>query len=169
MTVALYGVDKVLSALKQMDPVVDKEVRGELAKAAGEVTQLARSYVDPQGLSGWGNYRGGYEPGTIASQIRTTRGGRRKRGHITSNYIGVRNGNAAGAIWETAGRRSQGKNAQGRAFIRSITERGGRPSRTVWAAVDDSAGGDAEARIHAALLRAMSVVQNRINQPVKGA
>lgn len=169
MSIELYGVDKVMAALKKMDPVVDKEVRKELSKAAGEVTTVARSFVDPQGLSGWGAWRGGYNPAVIATGIKTRRGGRRKRGHITSNYIGVANTTAAGAIWETAGRKSSGATPSGVAMIRAITERSGAPSRTVWAAIDETAGGDAVRRIGEALNRAAAVVQAGINRPTKGA
>lgn len=171
MKVEVYGLKKVWTALGKMEPEVRKELSKELSAAARDTVALARSLVDPAGLSGWGNYRGGYDPSTIASGVKVKRGGSRKRGQVTSNWIGVQNSSAAGAIWEVAGRRTRGRSAgdgkggrgYGAAMIAAIEARGGEASRTVWAAVDSDTGEKAKERIAEAIARAAQTVQDQIN------
>lgn len=161
--IAVYGAQDVMRALNKMDPAAKREIDKALREAAGDLVQGGRRLVDPQGLSGWGNWRGGYDPTSIASGIKVKRGGSRKRGQITRNFVGVTNSTAAGAIWELAGRRSNGKNRRGEAFIRNVTRRGGAPSRTVWAAADSSDMGRVQEKVLDAMNRAMSLVQAGID------
>lgn len=161
--IAIYGAQDVMRALNKMDPAAKREVDKALREAASDLVTQGRHLVDPQGLSGWGTWRGGYHPTTIASGIKVKRGGSRKRGQITKNFVGVTNSNAAGAIWELAGRKSSGKNARGAAFIRNITSRGGAPSRTVWAAADSTDMGHAQEKIIDAMNRAAQLVQAAID------
>lgn len=172
MKVEIYGVKKVWTALGRMEPEVRKELSKELSAAARATVMLARGYVDPSGLSGWGNWRGGYSPATIAGGIKVKRGGSRKKGQVTSNWIGVINGNAAGAIWEVAGRKTRGKGpgqgkggrGYGAAMIAAIEDKGGKASRTVWAAMDSDTGEQAKRQMAEAIMRAAQVVQHNINQ-----
>lgn len=162
--VAIYGAQDVMRALNQMDPAAKREIDKALRDAASDVVRIAKGYVDPQGLSGWTKWRGGYDPVAIASEIKVKRGGSRKRGNITKNFVGVRNWNPAGTIWELAGRKSSGKTPAGAAFIRNITARGGAPSRTVWAAADSSEAGGAKDKIVEAMNRAAALVQSGIDK-----
>jgi hypothetical protein len=126
--VAVLGLKETLRALDQMDARTRRETRKELYEAAVRVQTLAQSYVDPEGLSGWKRWKGGYEPARIAQGIRLTTMDRRGYGGRTeTSFIAVVNSNVAGAIWELAGRKSDGKKRRGR---RMETERGMRWSKS---------------------------------------
>lgn len=148
------GFRQTLDQLKDIDPALRKELFTKLRKSAKDLQTEAKGYVDSQGLSGWKNWRGGYDPGTITGGIKITRAKRRKRGTIVSNVIGVENTTAAGVIWELAGRRSNGKQPQtginpktghsygnGVGFVQAIRNKSGqRASRIVWGAWDSRSG-----------------------------
>ncbi len=125
--VVVLGLKETLRALDKMDLRTRKETRQELYRAAVEVRDLAQTYVDPQGLSGWKRWKGGYQPARIAQGIRLTRMTFRFGNYKDRSMIAVINSTAAGAIWEVAGRKSDGKKRRGR---RMATERGMRWSKS---------------------------------------
>lgn len=108
--IAVLGLKETLRALDQMDRRTRKETRKELHDAAERVAELSRTYVDPDGLSGWRRWKGGYDASRIAGGIRLTSMERRGfGGQMEINYIAVVNSNVAGAIWEIAGRKKLGR------------------------------------------------------------
>lgn len=166
----IKNIKELRAILKDFDQQVDKTFNKELGRAGALVAREAKTLVDPNGLSGFSTTgRLAYDPSAIAAGIKVKRGGRRQRGKITSNYVGVQNMNAAGAIWEIAGRRSRGKPPQagkrgnGAAMIAGIEKHGGPASRTVWAAMDGSAGEQASRMIESAVENALDILQNQIN------
>jgi hypothetical protein len=50
----------------------------------------------------------------------------------------LRQKNAAGAIYDMAGRRSSGSTDAGRVFIRVLNQRGGPASRTMWPGAEEA-------------------------------
>jgi len=154
LRVQTSGFRETLNELKDIDPAMRKEILKMTRRSAQDLQQEAQSYVNGQGLSGWNNWRGGYDPGTIRSGIKITRAKRRKRGSTISNVVGVENTTAAGVIWELAGRRSNGAQPRsginpktgrtygnGVGFVRAIRARSGQTaSRLVWHAWDTEAG-----------------------------
>lgn len=128
--VAVVGLQETLRALDQMDMRTRKSVRRELYLAAKEVRDLAPEYVNPAGLSGWGKWRGGYDPSVIKAGIRLTRIVNKAGGYNTRNFIGIVNSSVAGAIWEVAGRRRKGrlprKGRQETERVWGFSERSGR-------------------------------------------
>lgn len=106
--VVVKNAKETMAALKQFDPDAEKALRKRINKAARSIVRDARSGM-PAGkaLRKWGtwtqngrdlSYNGN------ASRIRTTRANMRRRGEAISNYIGVVNPTAGGAIFELAGR-----------------------------------------------------------------
>lgn len=167
----IKNIKELRNILKTFDEKIDKQFNKELGQAGALVAREARTLVDPDGLSGFSKTgRLAYDPSAIAASIKVKRGGRRKRGSITSNYVGVQNMNAAGAIWEIAGRKSRGKPAtsgkrgNGQAMIAGIEKHGGPASRTVWAAMDGSAGEQASQMIESAIEGALIALQQQINR-----
>lgn len=150
MRVETKGFRNTLSALKELDPEVNKDVTKTLRKSANRLRDEARGLVDSDGLSGWKNWRTGYNADNIRTGIKTTTAKRRKRGTAVSNVIGVQNTTAAGVIWELAGRKSDGSPPRpginpktgwtygnGAGFVAAIRRKSGkRASRTVWGAHD---------------------------------
>lgn len=114
MPVELSGVDELRKALKQYAPDLDKQLKKDLTIATQSVVNAARGYVPATPpLSNWGRDGGNfpiYNAATIRNGIRlsTARSKISKNGFASS--VRIVNANAAGAIYETAGR----KNPQGR-------------------------------------------------------
>jgi hypothetical protein len=119
MPVELSGVDELRKALKQYAPDLDKQLKNDLTLATQNVVNAARGFVPATPpLSNWGREGGNfpiYNAATIRNGIRlsTARSKINKNGFASS--VRIVNANAAGAIYETAGRvppgngRPQGK------------------------------------------------------------
>lgn len=188
--VAVLGLKETLRALDTYDARTRRAIRRELSQAAYEVASLAKTYVDPEGLSGWGKWKGGYDPARIEAGIRLTSAASRKNAAVQRDYLAVVNSTPAGAIWELAGRKSDGKPPRegrrrqrvregrryrytgvllgnygnGRAFVDAIRKRGGQASRTVWAAYDQTNAGFIRNRIEQMLIREGRTTQADIDR-----
>lgn len=151
LTVNVLGLRETLRALDQMDGRSRRGVRNELRNVADKVATSGQSRVNPQGLSGWGRWKGGYDARIIRSGIRVTTVTQKRHGSYERSYVAVLNSTAAGAIWEVAGRKSKGRlprrrtragrvigRGNGRAFVAAIKARDGEASRTVWRAFDQA-------------------------------
>jgi hypothetical protein len=108
MPVELSGVDELRKALKQYAPDLDKQLKNDLTLATQNVVNAARGFVPATPpLSNWGREGGNfpiYNAATIRNGIRlsTARSKINKNGFASS--VRIVNANAAGAIYETAGR-----------------------------------------------------------------
>lgn len=170
MEMKVHGVRTTLLALKQLDPDVSKQVMATLKAAQELLRSRAVSNVYGPGLSGWGNWRGGYDAGTIAAGIKPTTAKSRKRGSAVSNVAGVANMSPAGAIWEVAGRKTDGKppgvgkggRGNGAAMIAAIRAKDGQASRTIWRAYDDGVAEETSASIIAAVEVAKETCRARL-------
>lgn len=115
MPVEVEGALEARKALKMYAPELAKETQKEIAKLLRGVTNKARGYVPSESpLSGWGNEVGEWEYRAFnrASMVKgigfsTTPTKPNKRGFVS--LATIYNKSAAGAIYETAGR----KNPQG--------------------------------------------------------
>ena len=107
--VAVLGLKETLRALDEMDKRTRRSVNKELHDAAVEVRDRSIRYVNPDGLSGWGKWRGGYSAPQIKAGIRLTRGTKRAYGMEYRSMVAVVNSTPAGAIWEVAGRKKKGR------------------------------------------------------------
>ena len=170
----ITGVYETLAALKALDKNLARRTDKKINDAAREVSTLAQSLVDPQGLSGWqrqlpggtaATRRAGYDPMVVARGIKVKRR-RQKRssnGEVRS-FVTVANTSAAGAIWEVAGRSSDGKTPAGMAMVRNIRARGGAASRTVWAAADETDMGAVREKIRAAINESVAEANGTIKR-----
>jgi hypothetical protein len=118
MPVELSGVDELRKALKQYAPDLDKQLKKDLTSATQSVVNAARGFVPATPpLSNWGRDGGNfpiYNAATIRNGIRlsTARSKINKNGFASS--VRIVNANAAGAIYETAGRKNPGGQPQGK-------------------------------------------------------
>jgi hypothetical protein len=118
MPIELSGVDELRKALKQYAPDLDKQLKKDLTLATQSVVNAARGFVPATPpLSNWGRDGGNfpiYNAATIRNGIRlsTARSKINKNGFASS--VRIVNANAAGAIYETAGRKNPGGQPQGK-------------------------------------------------------
>jgi len=118
MPVELSGVDELRKALKQYAPDLDKQLKNDLTLATQSVVNAARGFVPATPpLSNWGRDGGNfpiYNAATIRNGIRlsTARSKINKNGFASS--VRIVNANAAGAIYETAGRKNPGGQPHGK-------------------------------------------------------
>jgi hypothetical protein len=131
MPVEVKGIVEVQKALKKFAPDLYKEMNKEIRSAMREVVNEARTNVPNQiqGLSGWqdqgkevvsrtaGKARGfpKYNPDVIRKGLTYSLGRSRRNNSGFVNVYRLLNRSAAGAIYETAGR----KNPDGRAPVQS--------------------------------------------------
>jgi|NOAtaT_6_FD_contig_101_1421883_length_6984_multi_6_in_0_out_0_3 hypothetical protein len=136
MPVEVKGIVEAQKALKKFAPDLYKEMNKEIRAAMRVVVDDARSKVPNQidGLSGWqdqgkevvsrtaGKVRGfpKYNPDIIRKGLTYSLGRSRRNYSGFVNTYRLLNRSAAGAIYETAGR----KNPQGRTPIASVNQQG---------------------------------------------
>lgn len=136
MPVEVKGIIEAQKALRQFAPDLYKQMNKEIRIAMREVINDAQSRVPSQiqGLSGWqdqgkevvsrtaGKVRGfpKYNPDVIRKGLSYSLGRSRRNQSGFVNIYRLLNRSAAGAIFETAGR----KNPQGRAPISSVGSQG---------------------------------------------
>ena len=160
MPTEVKGADKLRKALKQFEPDLAKETTKELGGLLKPITAKARGYIPSESpLSGWAVRPDGkgkfptFDP-TIAKRgiaYKTSSSRPNSRGWRSLVYI--LNKSAAGAIYETAGRKNPGGNfsprlggspkgegkMQGRAIFRAWEEDQGRTQGAVIKAIESSA------------------------------
>jgi hypothetical protein len=118
MPVELSGVDELRKALKQYAPDLDKQLKNDLTLATQNVVNAARGFVPATPpLSNWGREGSNfpiYNAAAIRNGIRlsTARSKINKNGFASS--VRIVNANAAGAIYETAGRKNPNGQPQGK-------------------------------------------------------
>jgi hypothetical protein len=150
-TVVISGIKETIESLKKFDKDaarrLNKVINDELALAEG----AARAKIkDEPPMSGWrtvpaakGRVRGGqgwpaWEPTAIRQGIKKTRVEGKVRSDYTTSAGALVQKTAAGAIWEVAGRRSDGSGT-GRNMIGVLNQRFKGASRGIWAVVDKDA------------------------------
>lgn len=173
------GFRNTIASLKTLDPEANKELQKTLRTSAQLLQKESMDNVNDEGLSGWKRWRGGYDPSAIKNGIKITTAKRRKRGTAVSNVIGVANTNAAGVIWELAGRKSSGRPPRpginpktgwtygnGAGLVAAIQRRSGRSaSRIVWNAHDSSSQWNVDGQrdtLVAAVDKATRIVQSKL-------
>jgi hypothetical protein len=111
MPIVVTGLKEAQKAMRQLQPDLDKNLKKEIRTFLLPVVKKARGYAQSEisGLSNWHNGKGRfpkYDPGLvrrgIKSQIFPTRPNR--SGFVS--LVRIVNATAAGAIYETAGRKN---------------------------------------------------------------
>ena len=110
MPVELVGVNELRKALKQYAPDLDKQLKKDLKKATDPVVSAARGYAPASApLSNWGKGNGRfplYNAQKVKNGIRLSTTRSRKNNKGFSSSVRIVNASAAGAIYETAGRKN---------------------------------------------------------------
>lgn len=162
-TVGGYGIvlensDKVLKAIKNIAPDIDKEMKKRLREVGNRIITTARSNVPADSpLSNWGRepknveawharnnknnrvrYRPGgfptYDSGKIKKGLRANTG--KPKGAKFGAILYLTNRDAAGAIFELAGRKSEGKRGTGGPNFIKVLNDYESASRVIWDAYD---------------------------------
>ena len=135
-SIEVNGVADAIKILQRVNPELKKQTVKSMKAAAAPVEEAARRLVpDVRPLSGWTSWKGGFDPVKVRRAIKVAFRGTKVRDSRDPNKIPLltlRQKNAAGAIYDMAGRRSSGSTDAGRVFIRELTNRGGPASRTMW-------------------------------------
>jgi len=112
MPVEVSGVKKMLKDLRKIQPEAAKALTKEVRAAAKPVVTKAKGYAPSEApLSGWGISRGAWENRTyVASEVKAGIGFSTKPTKPNRNGFSytayIYNKTAAGAIYETAGRKN---------------------------------------------------------------
>lgn len=129
------GAAAAIKTLGKVDPELRKAVIKSLKTAAQPMEESARRLLPAtRPLSNWEKWRGGYDPKKVARSIKVAFRGSKVKGARDPDKIPLltlRQKDAAGAIYDMAGRRSTGNTPQGQAFIRNLN-RQGPASRYMW-------------------------------------
>lgn len=171
--IVLTGIEETLDNLAEFDKDAVKRfkkvINDELSSAQG----AARGFVkqDPP-LSGWRKTdaakptktrNGAGWPGWNAAAIqkgivKTTAQGK-VRGDFTTSAGALKNKDAAGAIFEVAGRKNKGSN-----FVKSLDKAGyGKASRLIWRVIDKDAD-KIQRNVKKALDEAQALAQFHLNR-----
>lgn len=136
--VNIYGANATIRALKDLDPEAAKAITKALRKTAEPIKKRGQALVPEIPLTNWYNY--GWQNGRldwwsaavkrgIAVQVSAPR----SRGAIVSSLVAVINRNAAGAVFELAGKVNSGNRLD-----KGLQKSGHGPaSRLIWKAFDD--------------------------------
>lgn len=110
MPVEFQGVDNLRKALKSYAPDLDKALKKELAALAKPIVNKARGYAPAVApLSNWGREGGkfpSYNGALVKRGIRFSTARSKKNMQGFSSGVRIVNATAAGAIYETAGRKN---------------------------------------------------------------
>ena len=170
-TVVLNGYNEFKKQLKAADADLRKAMDKEIKSFITPVSNLAKTYVPQvavrnwksEGKGEWSN-RLGWDQATVTKGIVVRQGGKRSRGSATSAAWRIQNKSAAGAVYELAGRKSDGSGIAGQTFVKAITMRGGRPSRLIWRAWDAKGGEQAITRaVVETIQKFENELQNRLD------
>lgn len=170
--VVLTGISETIKALDEFDKDALKRFNDVVTSELNMAKTKAKGFIPASAMSGWTakdvinprkSIRGGagfppFDQGKVVSGIRSTRKqGKAREGDYTTTAGALIQQDAAGAIFEIAGRR--GANNQ---FVKNL-DRFGKASRAIWRAVDEERQG-IERRVEAALNAAKSTLQRHFNE-----
>ena len=147
VSVAVFGYKDTMKALRSVAPDIAKQFDREIRETIRPVAASAKNKVPAQPMRNWDDRgtgkwsdRLGWNANAVRRGITVTKGGRGRRSSGVSVAWKVMNKNAAGAVFEIAGRKSSGSTRAGVAFRSNLYRSGGRPSRLIWQAWDEVGG-----------------------------
>lgn len=159
--VRVKNLKQTMQLLKAYAPEQAKEINKRITTEANKIRDRSRDYMPNVALSNWNNWPDhaseGYVGSVVKSKVKTTRANARAKGQIVSNYIGIINSDAAGAIFQLAGR---GKSTD--MFVENILSKHG-TSRGTWKAFDELKE-DVQPAIAAAIEDAANIVNKKLDQ-----
>lgn len=170
--IVLTGISETIKALDEFDKDAVKRFNAVVTSELNTAKTKAKGFIPASAMSGWKSkdvitphkdVRGGagfppFDQGKIVSGIRTTRKqGRARKGDYTTSAGALIQQDAAGAIFEIAGRKGA-KNQ----FVQNLN-RFSKASRGIWRAVDEERQG-IERRVEAALEAAKATLSRHFNE-----
>ena len=184
--IVLYGIKETIDALKEFDKdavkrfnkVINTELAGAERDAKALILGVAGYNDNNTPMSGWrkadainpGKSRGGkgwpgWDTGVVQSGIVKTKAQGRVRGNYTTSAGALLNKSAAGAIFETAGKKTKAGfgGGSGSQFLRTLGNRFGKASRVVWRVVDKD-----RARIEENVARALEEAKADLQKHLQG-
>ena len=124
MPVELSGVNNLLKSLKAYAPDLDKQLKKDLKEATSTVVKKAQGYaVASSPLSNWTKGNGKFplfETTKVTSGIRLSLAKSKVNEKGFASTVRIVNASAAGAIYETAGRKTPGS-----VFVKNINKKSG--------------------------------------------
>lgn len=140
MDIKVEGLAQMFRDLGRIDPELRKAAVKNVYAVGRIIQNDARGRVPASPpMSGWARRRGQrgrwvWTPGQTRSRIRVkVSTGSAKRDEI--RLVRVIQSDAAGSIYDMAGRKSSGRSRQGQQFVRNLNRKG-RASRTMWPAAE---------------------------------
>jgi hypothetical protein len=140
--IEVTGLAEALKTLQKVDPELRKEVVKGLKTAAAPILSTARSLIpDGRVLTNWYDWKGGWDSQTVRKGIRVAFRAGRVKGQDRDVFplLTLRQLNAAGAIYDMAGRSFPGRGSEGAlrgAMMIRKMDTYARPSRSLWPAVE---------------------------------
>ncbi len=152
--ITVEGVSETVAILRSFDRDTLKAINKEIYQEVKPMVGRSRALVpDTAPMSGWGKTSNGvwgtrllYDSRAVKMGVRTKIASQRQRGtYIKERSLFLVQADAAGSIYETAGRRTKGRTQAGKQFIKNLEDpmRGGivingKQSRVIWGVVYDS-------------------------------
>jgi hypothetical protein len=185
--IVLSGIKETIDALKEFDKdavkrfnkVINTELAGAERDAKALIAGVAGYNDDNTPMSGWrkadaakprktvrgGKGWPGWDTGVVQSGIVKTKAQGKVRGDYTTSAGALLNKSAAGAIFETAGRKTKPGfgGGSGSQFLRTLANRFGKASRVVWRVVDKD-----KDRIQANVARALEQAKADLQKHLQG-
>ena len=140
----VQGIRETMAVLKQIDPTLQRQAVKNVKNAAESVVQEARGRIPAvptgvrRGRPNWNRWSGrDWDPAQVRRGIKTRVRATRGKGPYDRPLVSIIQSSAAGAIFDMAGKTGQfTRSAQGQAFNRALSAYSGRPSRSMWPALE---------------------------------
>lgn len=133
----VVGYREAVRDLKKVDPQLQRDLNKTMRRAAAPLVEGVRRRL-PQSapMSGWTSGRYAYDASIARRGVKAQVGGRASTRRSVWPLLAVTQKDAGGSVFDIAGRRSAGNSPQGQAFIRTLNNRYGRASRSMWPGVE---------------------------------
>lgn len=131
LSLEVVGVKQALRDLGRLEPDARKLLQKDFKEQLRPLADRARDHLPAEPpLSGMTSGRLAWSKKSRSGVKIATSGRNRRTGTLT--VAALVNTDAAGSVFDIAGRRRSGRTAAGRVFVRQLTSRFGRPSRSLW-------------------------------------
>ena len=156
------NVDKDLATIRGFDKLLGEQLEKTLFDTAAIIASAARRGIPNRALRNWNNWPAHASQGFVGSEVRNNitsgRYLRRRRGRKIGYGLAVMSQDAAGVIFQTAG-----KGQSNDMFVDNLERKYPLP-RGIWAASDGPLG----QRARKAMIEAVKKVENTINSKLGG-
>lgn len=162
------GLAATLKSLRRVDPELRRQTVREMKAAAKPMQSTARAlFPQTAPLSGWGNWRGGYDVGRVRTGVKVTFKGTQVKSKDVIPLLTLRQVTAAGVIYDMSGRaKGKGRGSEnkkrGRIMIEKLNDDFGKASRAMWPAAEKHLPG-----VRRAVQQATDKMSDTINRELR--